>query len=105
MEKKTFIYNLRLPSNLFFGEAPILARWDEKKQHWRTDEILDFKYNDELKEIHFKTYNFSPYSLLQDRHVHMPFQLWRMAPREKVDNCMFTIETGNFEINIEIKVS
>ncbi|CAF0763289.1 unnamed protein product [Brachionus calyciflorus] len=94
----------KLPSTLFFGEAPLLARWDEQKNHWRTDEILDFKYDDDQRAISFKTYHFSPYCLLQDRHVHMPFQLWRMSPREAMDSCMFTIETTNFELNIEIKV-
>ena len=82
-----------------------MARWDEKNLHWRTDEILDFKYNDETREIHFKTYHFSPYCLIQDKHNLMPFQLWRIAPRNEMDSCMITIETSTFELNIEIKVS
>lgn len=90
--------------NLFFGEAPQLARWDDEKLHWRTDGILDFKFNEETNEIQFKTYYFSPYCLLQDRHVHMPFQSWRMAPREAINSCMFTVEATNFELNIEIKL-
>lgn len=93
----------RISPGLFFGEAPTLARWDEDKQHWRSDGILDFKFNEETNEIQFKTYYFSPYCLLQDRHVHMPFQLWRMAPREAMNSCMFTIEATNFELNIEVK--
>ena len=94
----------RLPQNLYFGEPPIFARWDDKKQHWRTDEILDYKYNEETREIHFKTYHSSPYCLLQDRHVNMPYQNWRMAPREMMNTCMFTVESNNFELHIEIKV-
>ncbi len=89
---------------MFFGETPQLARWDEQRQHWRTDEIIDVKYNEEANEISFKTYQFPPFCLLQDRHIHMPFQLWRLAPRESPNNCMFTIESTSFELNIEIKV-
>jgi hypothetical protein len=74
------------------------------KNHWRTDEILDYKYSEETREIHFKTYHSSPYCLLQDRHVNMPYQNWRMAPRQMMNCCMFTIESGSFELNIEIKV-
>ncbi len=101
---KTTISHFRISPGLFFGEAPTLARWDEEKQHWRTDGILDFKFNEETNEIQFKSYYFSPYCLLQDRHVHMPFQLWRMAPREQLNSCMFTVEATNFELNIEIRV-
>jgi hypothetical protein len=36
----------RAPKTIFYGEAPQLARWDEKKQHWRTDEIIDYVYNE-----------------------------------------------------------
>lgn len=60
---------------------------------------------EETHEITFKTYQFPPFCLLQDRHIHMPFQLWRMAPREQVNSCMFTIEATNFELNIEIQVN
>jgi hypothetical protein len=96
--------NLRIPPTVFFGETPQLARWDDKRQHWRTDEILEFKYLEDTHEIQFKTYIFPPFCLLQDRHIHMPFQLWRCAPMESVNNCIFTIETTSFELNIEIKV-
>ncbi len=89
---------------MYYGEPPTLARWDKNKNQWRTDEVLDYKYNEETREVHFKTYNFSPFCLLQDRHVHMPFQLWRISPREKTNNCMITIETSSFEMNIEILV-
>lgn len=93
-----------ISSNLFFGEAPQIARWDEAKQHWRTDGILDFKFNEESNEIQFKTYYFSPYCLLQDRHVHMPFQQWRVSPKSSINSCMFTVESPNFELNIEVKL-
>ena len=72
--------------------------------HWRNDEILDFKYNEESNEVTFKTYKFPPFCLLQDRHIHMQFQLWRLSPTESINNCIFTIETASFELNIEIKV-
>lgn len=98
-------FGLRIPANLYIGDSISLARWDEQKRHWRTDEILDFKYTEETREVHFKTYHFSPYCFVQDKYLNMPFQLWRIAPREEINNCMFTLETTNFELSIEIKVS
>ena len=96
----------KLPSSVHVvsGELPIIARWDEKRNHWRTDEILDFKYVEESRECQFKTYHFSPLCFMQDKYAHMPFQLWRIAPRQDIDTCMITIETTTFELNIEIKV-
>jgi hypothetical protein len=83
----------------------LLARWDNEKKHWRTDEIIDYKYNQDQNEISFKTYHFSPYCLLQDRNVHMPYQTWRLAPLKEKNNSMLTIETTHFELHIEIKVN
>jgi hypothetical protein len=90
---------------VYASDSVTVARWDQTKSHWRTDEILDFKYNEETREVHFKTYHFSPFCLMQDKYIHVPFQLWRIAPRQEMDSCMITIETTNFELNIEIKVS
>jgi hypothetical protein len=59
----------------------------------------------ESGDVSFKTYHFSPYCLLQDRHVHMPIQSWRLTPREATNSCMFYIESSSFEMNIEIRVS
>ena len=95
----------RIPLSIYVTEEPMLARWDKTKSHWRTDEILDYKYNVETRDVDFKTYHMAPYCLLQDRHVHMPLQSWRMVPRAALNTCMFTVETANFEIHIEIKLN
>lgn len=32
--------------NVLFYEPPLIARWEEETQHWKTSEITDIRYEE-----------------------------------------------------------
>ncbi|XP_052797424.1 dynein axonemal intermediate chain 7 homolog isoform X1 [Mya arenaria] len=101
-EKPPIAVTLRLPMGCLFTEEPQVARWDDKKKHWRQDGFTDFKYNEETRMFSFKTAYFGTMALLQDAHINMPFQSWELRPH-KTNSAVLTIIAAIIEIEIEIK--
>ncbi|KAH3877276.1 dynein axonemal intermediate chain 7-like isoform X2 [Dreissena polymorpha] len=94
--------HMRLPEDCLFTEEPQIARWDEKKKHWRQDGFTDFKYIEETRIFTFKTAYFGTMALLQDAHINMPFQSWELRPHN-TNSAVLTIIAAIIEIEIEIK--
>lgn len=101
-EKPPIGVTMRLPEDCLFTEEPQIARWDDKKKHWKQDGFSDFNYNEENRMFSFKTSYFGTMALLQDAHINMPFQSWEIRPH-KTNAAVFTIIAAIIEIQIEIK--
>ncbi|KAI3388290.1 hypothetical protein SNEBB_003980 [Seison nebaliae] len=93
---------ITLPNFVFCKEHPIVGRWDESEEAWRTDRIYDVDYNEKKRIIQFTSYEMGPYSLLIDRYAFFPFQSWYLYPID-VNHCLFHLITLEFELMIEIK--
>ncbi|KAM6216304.1 dynein axonemal intermediate chain 7, partial [Rhynchocyon petersi] len=95
---------LKVHENVIFFEAPMVARWDSKGKHWRTDGISHVLYNSEDKLITFNLDTFGPVTLIQDTHINMPYQSWELRPLD-VNEVLLTVITVFTEIQIRIKVN
>ncbi|KAM4783189.1 dynein axonemal intermediate chain 7-like isoform 3-T3 [Cyanocitta cristata] len=93
---------LRLPDNVIYFEAPVVARWDPAGQQWRTDGISNITYEAQERSITFGMGAFYTVALLQDAHLNLPYQAWELQPTG-VDEGLFTITAVFATIQIQIK--
>uniref|UniRef100_A0A674GTL0 Dynein axonemal intermediate chain 7 n=1 Tax=Taeniopygia guttata TaxID=59729 RepID=A0A674GTL0_TAEGU len=93
---------LRLPDNVIYFQAPVVARWDPAGQQWRTDGISNITYEAEEKSITFSMGAFYTVALLQDAHLNLPYQAWELHPAG-VDEGLFTVTAVFATIQIQIK--
>lgn len=92
----------KLPDNVLYSEEPQLVYWSEKGSHWRLDGFTDITYNEDEKNISFKTINFGPLACIQDKHINMPFQSWELRPLGS-NHTKLTVVSAILEVEIEIK--
>ncbi|KAM5251839.1 dynein axonemal intermediate chain 7 isoform 1-T1 [Hipposideros larvatus] len=93
---------LEVHENVIFFEDPVVARWDAKGKHWKTDGISNVFYKSEQRLISFSLESLGPVTLMQDTHIHMPYQSWELRPLD-VDQVLLTVTTVFTEIQIQIK--
>ncbi|XP_048156321.1 dynein axonemal intermediate chain 7-like isoform X2 [Corvus hawaiiensis] len=93
---------LRLPDNVIYFEAPVVARWDPAGQQWRTDGISNITYEAQERSITFGMGAFYTVALLQDAHLNLPYQAWELQPTG-VDEGLFTVTAVFATIQIQIK--
>uniref|UniRef100_A0A8C5TFE5 Dynein axonemal intermediate chain 7 n=1 Tax=Malurus cyaneus samueli TaxID=2593467 RepID=A0A8C5TFE5_9PASS len=93
---------LRLPDNVIYFQAPIVARWNPAGRQWRTDGIRNITYEAEEKSISFTMSAFYTVALLQDAHLNLPFQAWELHPTG-VDEGLFTLTAVFATMQIQIK--
>uniref|UniRef100_A0A8C8SXU5 Dynein axonemal intermediate chain 7 n=1 Tax=Pelusios castaneus TaxID=367368 RepID=A0A8C8SXU5_9SAUR len=93
---------LRLLDSVIFFEEPVVARWDSAGEQWRTDGISDMKYKMKEKQISFEMDAFYTIALIQDAHLHMPYQSWELRPNG-TDELLFTVVTAFAEVQMQIK--
>ncbi|XP_017601252.1 PREDICTED: protein CASC1 isoform X2 [Corvus brachyrhynchos] len=93
---------LRLPDNVIYFEAPVVARWDPAGQQWRTDGISNITYEAQERSITFGMGAFYTVALLQDAHLNLPYQAWELQPTG-VDEGLCTVTAVFATIQIQIK--
>ncbi|XP_060543748.1 dynein axonemal intermediate chain 7 isoform X3 [Pantherophis guttatus] len=93
---------IHLSDAVIYFEEPLIARWDAREKHWRTDDIGDVVYNMKEKEISFRMNGFFTVTLLQDAHLNMPYQAWELQPIG-LDKAIFTVLTTFAEVQVHIK--
>ncbi|XP_060050508.1 dynein axonemal intermediate chain 7 isoform X2 [Erinaceus europaeus] len=93
---------LKVHQNVIFFEDPMVARWDAEDQHWKTDGISNVVYASKQKLITFSLDTLGPVTLIQDAHVHMPYQSWELQPLDE-DKVLLTVTTVFAEMQIHIK--
>ncbi|KAF7693847.1 hypothetical protein HF521_007600 [Silurus meridionalis] len=91
-----------LPESVNFIQEPQVARWDPVEQHWRTDCITETSYNSETRSISIKMDSFYAFTLLQETHLHMPFQSWELLPRG-LNSATLTITTPFTQVSISVQ--
>lgn len=75
-----------------------------KGKHWKTDGISNVVYESEERRISFSLESLGPVTLIQDTHIHMPYQSWELSPLNG-DKVLLTVTTVFTEIQIQIKVN
>ncbi|KAF6338995.1 hypothetical protein mRhiFer1_002120 [Rhinolophus ferrumequinum] len=93
---------LEAHENVIFFEDPMVARWDAEGKHWKTDGISNVFYRSEERLISFSMESLGPVTLIQDTHIHMPYQSWELRPLD-VNKVLLTVTTVFTEIQIQIK--
>ncbi|NWY13823.1 CASC1 protein, partial [Aphelocoma coerulescens] len=93
---------LRLPDNVIYFEAPVVAQWDPAGQQWRTDGISNITYEAQERSITFGMGAFYTVAFLQDAHLNLPYQAWELQPTG-VDEGLFTVTAVFATIQIQIK--
>ncbi|KAM8821192.1 dynein axonemal intermediate chain 7 [Eudromia elegans] len=93
---------LRLPDDALYFEDPVIARWDPAGQQWRTDGISNPTYEKEEGKVHFEMDAFYTITLLQDVHLHMPYQGWELRPTG-TDELLLIVTTAFAEVQIQVK--
>ncbi|KAG8542371.1 hypothetical protein GDO81_026846 [Engystomops pustulosus] len=94
--------SLKVPASVIFFEDPHVARWDPETNNWRTDAILEPKYNAELRELTFRMDAFYTFTLMAETHLHMPYESWELTPRGD-NEASLSISTAWTHLQIEIK--
>ncbi|XP_069820037.1 dynein axonemal intermediate chain 7 [Dendropsophus ebraccatus] len=92
----------RVPDNVIFFEEPQVARWDPESRNWKTDAIANKKYNAERRELSFRMDAFHTFTLIQESHLHMPYESWELTPKGP-NEVSLTIASAFTDIQIEIK--
>ncbi|KGL79455.1 Protein CASC1, partial [Tinamus guttatus] len=93
---------LRLPDHVLYFEDPLVARWDPAGQQWRTEGISNTVYEKEERKVHFEMDAFYTIALLQDAHLHMPYQAWELRPTG-TDELLLIVTTAFAEVHIQVK--
>ncbi|NWI17722.1 CASC1 protein, partial [Crypturellus soui] len=93
---------LGLPHNVLYFKDPLVARWDPAGQQWRTDGIRNTTYEKEERKVHFEMDAFYTIALLQDAHLHMPYQAWELRPTG-TDELLLIVTTAFAEVQIQVK--
>ncbi|NWX22068.1 CASC1 protein, partial [Aegotheles bennettii] len=93
---------LRLSDNVMYFEDPVIARWDPAGQQWRTDGISSITYESQEKSVTFEMSAFYTIALLQDAHLHMPYQAWELQPTG-MDEALLQVTTVFAAVHIQIK--
>lgn len=94
--------SLKVPNNVIFFEDPQVARWDPESRTWKTDAITDKKYNAELRALTFRMDAFYTFTLIQESHLHMPYESWELTPKG-VNEVSLTIASAFTDIQIDVK--
>ncbi|XP_072000913.1 dynein axonemal intermediate chain 7 isoform X2 [Engystomops pustulosus] len=94
--------SLKVPASVVFFEDPHVARWDPETNNWKTDAILEPKYNPELRELTFRMDAFYTFTLMAETHLHMPYESWELTPRGD-NEASLSISTAWTHLQIEIK--
>ncbi|XP_008946057.1 PREDICTED: protein CASC1 [Merops nubicus] len=93
---------LGLSDNVMYFKNPVVARWNPAGQYWRTDGISNVTYDRQEKSVTFEMGTFCTVTLLQDAHLHLPYQAWELRPTG-VDEALLVLTTVFATIQIEIK--
>ncbi|KAM3925258.1 dynein axonemal intermediate chain 7 [Leptodactylus fuscus] len=94
--------SIKVPNHVIFFEDPQVARWDPESSNWKTDGIMEQNYKAEQRELTFKLDAFYTFTLIQETHLHMPYESWELTPKG-VNEVSLTIVTALTDIQIDIK--
>ncbi|KAM8979802.1 protein CASC1 isoform X1 [Sarcophilus harrisii] len=93
---------IEIKKNVVFFEKPMVARWDSQGKGWRTDGFFSLYYDMTERTISFSLESVFPVTLIQDIHVHMPFESWELKPIS-LNEAVLNITTAYTDIDIQIK--
>ena len=93
---------LKLPNDVMFFEAPQVARWHDDRKCWVSDAVTNLAYKEDQRLITFRLERFGIFTLIQDRHINMPFQSWEIRPLD-ANHINIHIVAAIAEVEIEIK--
>ena len=71
--------------------------------HWKTSGLTNISYDEENKKISFETEHFASFCILQDTHLNMPYQMWKLQPTGGA-TALFTVVAVCSENIFEIEV-
>ncbi|XP_073400113.1 dynein axonemal intermediate chain 7 isoform X2 [Dendrobates tinctorius] len=94
--------SIKVPHNVIFFEDPQVARWDPESLNWKTDGIMNVRYKAEARELKFSMDAFSTFTLVQESHLHMPYESWELSPRGS-NEASLSIASACTDIRIEVK--
>ncbi|XP_017779313.1 PREDICTED: protein CASC1-like [Nicrophorus vespilloides] len=74
--------NLKLPSHVYWFEAPVVCQWDQELKVWTTRDIHDFKFFEDKGYMTFRTGKFGAFALANFKYPNLPFQAWEIRPED-----------------------
>ncbi|XP_043823533.1 dynein axonemal intermediate chain 7 [Dromiciops gliroides] len=93
---------IEMNKNVVFFEKPMVARWDSKGKGWRTDGFVSLNYNMKERIVSFGLESVYPVTLIQDNHIHMPYESWELRPISS-NEIILNITTTFTDIDIQVK--
>ncbi|XP_068962368.1 dynein axonemal intermediate chain 7-like [Petaurus breviceps papuanus] len=93
---------IEINKNVVFFEKPMVARWDAEGKSWRTDGFVKLFYNLKERIVSFSLESVYPVTLIQDIHIHMPYESWELRPLN-LNEAVLNITTTFTDIDIQIK--
>ncbi|XP_036615110.1 dynein intermediate chain CFAP94, axonemal [Trichosurus vulpecula] len=93
---------IEINNNVVFFEKPMVARWDSEGKSWRTDGFVSLYYNMKERILSFSLESVYPVTLIQDNHVHMPYESWELRPL-RLNEAILNVTTTFTDIDIQIK--
>ncbi|XP_020820727.1 dynein axonemal intermediate chain 7 isoform X3 [Phascolarctos cinereus] len=93
---------IEINKNVVFFEKPMVARWDSEGKGWRTDGFISLYYNMKERIMSFSVESVYPITLIQDNHIHMPYESWELRPLG-LNEAVLNITTTFTDIDIQIK--
>ncbi|XP_074050332.1 dynein axonemal intermediate chain 7 isoform X2 [Macrotis lagotis] len=94
--------SIELNRNVVFFEKPMVARWESEGKVWRTDGFIGLSYDMQERTVTFSLEAVYPITLIQDNHIHMPYESWELRPVD-LNEAVLNITTTFTDIDIQIK--
>ncbi|XP_072509568.1 dynein axonemal intermediate chain 7 isoform X3 [Notamacropus eugenii] len=93
---------IEMNNSVVFFEKPMVAWWDSEGKGWRTDGFVSLFYNMKEKILALSLESVHPITLIQDTHIHMPYESWELRPLH-LNEAILNITTTFTDIDIQIK--
>ncbi|XP_007503575.1 dynein axonemal intermediate chain 7 isoform X3 [Monodelphis domestica] len=101
---KPIEFVITINRNVVFFEKPMMARWDTEGKAWRTDGFISLYYDMAERNISFSLETVYPVTLIQDNHIHMPYESWELRPVGD-NEVILNVTTTFTDIDIHVKDS
>jgi len=92
---------LKLPPNIIVPKKVVVGRWDEKKQDWATDGIVDIQFKPDDNTVSFSTLKIGQLAVLHPRSSSLPISHWSLKPKE-FGVLLFTMDSIQCTVQIQI---
>ena len=67
-----------MPEYVYIHETdkPIIGVWDDEKQEWSTEYVLDIQLDRPTRQLDFSLTKFAPVAYLQSKTTDYPYDSW-----------------------------